>query len=235
MGAVTATRAIILAIGLSVGSVTMTSLLSPDLQPLANASNLVSAGQPPVCDIGGPYPCQATIRFDGRRSYDPDGVIVSYAWDFGDGQTSTEAYIIHNYQATGTYEVSLMVVDNDNLSSICQTTIEVHEPCGECPPLCDAAGPYYGVIGEPIQLDGSGSISVNTCLIVLYEWNFGDGATGTGSQPSHIYSAPGTFVITLTIWDSDGAASSCTTTASITGPSAVVPYTWGRIKCRWDE
>src|SRR6187402_3060249 len=109
-------KAIFLAVGLA-------AILSPGLQPLASESNPLSAGEGPVCDVGGPYPCQAVIRFDGRRSYDPDGIIVSYAWDFGDGQSSTEAYVIHHYEAVGTYLVSLLVVDNDNLSSTCQTTV----------------------------------------------------------------------------------------------------------------
>jgi PKD repeat protein len=221
--------AIFAAVGLAV-------LLSPKLQPLASESNPLSAGEAPVCDVGGPYPCQAVIRFDGRGSYDPDGIIVSYAWDFGDGETSTEAYVTHHYQAVGTYQVSLLVVDNDNLSSTCGTTVEVHEPCeGNCPPNCDAAGPYSAMTGEPILFDGTGSSSANTCLIVLYAWDFGDGATGVGPQPTHTYSIPSTYIITLTVTDSDGAASSCTTTAEITDPSVVEPATWGRIKHRRGE
>jgi len=225
MGAL-AVKALLLAISLPMASAATVP---------ANETDRINGGTPPVCDIGGPYPCQAVIRFDGRGSYDPDGTIVSYAWDFGDGQTSTDAYIIHQYQAIGTYQVSLLIVDDDNLSSACYTTIVVHEPCGDCPPLCDPAGPYHGVTGEPILFDGSGSISIDTCLIVLYEWDFGDGATGTGSQPSHTYAAPGKYTVTLTITDADGASSSCSTTASIADPSAVAPHTWGRIKHRWHE
>ena len=222
-------KAIFLAIDVAV-------LLSPGLQPLASESTPLSAGEGPVCDVGGPYPCQAVIRFDGRRSYDPDGIIVSYAWNFGDGQSSTEAYVIHHYQTVGAYLVSLLVVDNDNLSSTCQITVEVHEPCeGNCPPNCDAAGPYSAMTGEPILFDGTGSSSPNTCLIVLYAWDFGDGATGVGPQPTHTYSVPGAYVITLTVTDSDGATSTCTTTAEITNSSAVEPATWGRIKHRRGE
>jgi chitodextrinase len=222
-------KAIFLAIDLAV-------LLSAGLEPLASESNPLTSDEGPVCDVGGPYPCQGVIRFDGRRSYDPDGIIVSYAWDFGDGETSTEAYVTHHYQALGAYLVSLLVVDNSNLSSTCQTTVEVHEPCeGNCPPVCNAAGPYYAMTGEPILLDGTGSISPNTCLIVLYAWDFGDGVTGVGPQPTHTYSTPGSYDITLTVTDSDGATSSCTTTAEITNSSAVEPATWGRIKYRRGE
>jgi chitodextrinase len=221
-------RVILLAIGLAV-------LLPPALQPLASESNPLASDEAPVCDVGGPYPCQMIIRFDGRRSYDPDGIIVSYTWDFGDGQTSTEAYVAHHYQTGGTYLVSLVVVDNSNLSSRCYTTVEPHEPCGECPPVCDPVGPYYGITGEPILFDGTGSISIDTCLIILYAWDFGDGVTGVGPQPTHTYSTPGAYTIALTITDWDGAVSTCLTTALITNSSAVEPATWGRIKHRRGE
>jgi len=141
--------------------------------------------------------------------------------------------VTHQYPSTGSYLVSLLVIDNNNLSSTCDTTVDVVEPCeGNCPPVCHAAGPYYGIAGESVLFDGTGSLSPNTCVLVLYAWEFGDGVTGAGPQPSHSYSAPGRYVITLTITDYDGASSTCSTTASITSPNAVDPTTWGRIKSR---
>jgi PKD repeat protein len=163
-------------------------------------------------------------------------VIVSYAWDFGDGQTGTGGIVTHHYLSAGTYEVSLTVVDNSQLSSTCQITIEVVEPCpGNCPPVCNAAGPYQGITGEPILFDGTGSSSPNTCLLVLYAWEFGDGATGVGPQPSHTYGAPGVYNVVLTVTDYDGASSTCTTTVEIVDPSAVEPATWGQVKHRMED
>ncbi|MFO7652771.1 MAG: fibro-slime domain-containing protein [Candidatus Krumholzibacteriia bacterium] len=76
---------------------------------------------PPVCDLGGPYSGDAglPVAFDGSGSYDPDGEIVAYHWDFGDGQTSTEMSPEHTYAADGVYFVELCVTDDDGLQSCC--------------------------------------------------------------------------------------------------------------------
>lgn len=54
-----------------------------------------------------------SIGFDGTGLYDPDGSIVSYQWDFGDGSTGTGENASHTYIADGTYTATLTVTDND--------------------------------------------------------------------------------------------------------------------------
>jgi hypothetical protein len=222
-------RTTLLAIGMLV-------VMLPGQQPVESPPRFHS-DEAPVCDPGGPYGCypMRAIEFDGRGSYDPDGLIVSYIWDFGDGQTGMGAVVMHQYQSLGTYTVSLLVFDNDGFSSMCQAAVLIHAPCPleNCPPICDAAGPYYGTTQVPILFDGSGSIGPILCIpIVYYEWDFGDGTTGLGQRPSHSYSKPGYFIVSLTVTDADGAASVCGTEAVITDPSAIDPATWGRIKHR---
>lgn len=56
------------------------------------------------------------VAFDASSSYDPDGTIVSYEWDFGDGTTGTGMVTIHSYGVEGSYTVTLQVTDNDGLS-----------------------------------------------------------------------------------------------------------------------
>jgi hypothetical protein len=62
-------------------------------------------------DWNGPY----RVQFDGNPSFDPDGQVVDYAWDFGDGGSSTEAAPFHDYAAPGTYDISLTVTDDDGV------------------------------------------------------------------------------------------------------------------------
>jgi hypothetical protein len=78
---------------------------------------------PPTCDAGGPYPGDAgsPIQFDGTGSFDTDGAIVSYAWDFGDGSTGAGPTPTHTYAEDGEYMVSLCVTDDDGLESCCQS------------------------------------------------------------------------------------------------------------------
>jgi PKD repeat protein len=169
----------------------------------------------PVCNPGGPYFAYTfvPIDFDGTGSYSPGGTIASYSWDFGDGTTGTGPTPQHTYFIYGPeVTLSLTVVADDQTSSSCQTTVVLNYETG--PPLCEPGGPYYALIDEPIQFDGSGSSSPEG-LIVAYAWDFGDGATGTGTNPTHAYVAEGSYVITLTVTDDQGATSTCSITASI--------------------
>ena len=137
----------------------------------------------------------------------------------------------HQYKSAGIYAVSLTVVDDKNISEQCETTAELWGPCGDCPPTCDAGGPYEGVVGAPVLFDGSGSYSPTPCApIVDFVWDFGDGAIGVGPSVDHTYSAPGFYTVTLVVVDLEGYKSYCTTTAEITIPSAIEPVTWGRVK-----
>ena len=58
------------------------------------------------------------VSFSSTGSYDPDGSLVAYDWDFGDGTTSTLANPVKSYANPGTYIASLVVVDNSGLSSV---------------------------------------------------------------------------------------------------------------------
>jgi subtilisin len=69
--------------------------------------------QPPVAQ----FTCTCTdltCAFDGSGSFDPEGGIISYAWDLGDGTSASEATTNHTYAAEGTYTVVLSVTDADN-------------------------------------------------------------------------------------------------------------------------
>jgi PKD repeat protein len=65
------------------------------------------------------------ITFDASSSYDPDGTIVSYGWDFGDRDTGTGEVITHSYSSAGDYDVTLTVTDNDGYTASETKTISV--------------------------------------------------------------------------------------------------------------
>ena len=66
-----------------------------------------------------------TVSFVGSNSYDPDGAIASYVWNFGDGTSSTLSNVSHTYSAAGTYNASLTVTDNSGAQSVGTVTIVV--------------------------------------------------------------------------------------------------------------
>ena len=146
------------------------------------------------------------IQFNDT-SIDPDGTIVEWYWEFGDGKNSTEQNTTYQYTDDGTYLVNLTVWDDYDVSNRTQKAIVV----SNVPPVADANGPYYGYVNELIQFNGSGSydpdagglVSINKG-IVRYEWNFGDGHNGSGMKPTYRYTHDGTYCVTLTVWDDDG-------------------------------
>jgi hypothetical protein len=78
------------------------------------------------------------VTFDASNSYDPDGTIVSYTWDFGDGTTGTGMVATHSYAEEDDYTVTLEVMDNDGLSD--DTSASIHP---RAPLLAYIAVPYH--------------------------------------------------------------------------------------------
>lgn len=83
--------------------------------------------QPPVADAGPDRTIDegGTVQFDGTGSSDPDGAIVSYQWDFGEGSTGTGPSPAHTYGDNGVFTVTLTVTDDDGLTDTDTTTVTV--------------------------------------------------------------------------------------------------------------
>ena len=88
------------------------------------------------------------------------------------------------------------------------------------PPTANANGPYAGVTGDVVSFSSAGSNDPDGG-IVSYAWNFGDGGSSTLANPSHAYGAAGSYVVTLSVTDADGASDSATTSANIQDPQSV--------------
>ncbi len=65
------------------------------------------------------------VLFDGSSSYDPDGQIVRYEWDFGDGSKGTGSLVSHVYVSRGVYTAKLTVIDDKGAFGISFVTIDV--------------------------------------------------------------------------------------------------------------
>ena len=168
----------------------------------------------PVADTGGPYSGYVgeSILFDGSGSYDPDGSIMNYTWDFGDGEKGYGETTTHTYSSAGDYTVMLTVLSNAYETDCDATT--AHITACNWPPVADADGPYYGVAGDAIKFYGCHSYDSDG-YIASYHWNFGDGYTGCGYSPCHVYTSSGTYCVSLTVYDNDGASDKDTTYACI--------------------
>jgi chitodextrinase len=150
-----------------------------------------------------------TVAFKGSCSYDVDGTIQDYSWDFGDEETGTGQLPEHAYDISGYYTVTLTVTDDDGATGTdtCLVTIVNN------PPVADAGPDQTVYVGEEVILDGSGSHDVGGS-IASYSWSFGDGLASQGKMASHLYSQPGVYTVTLTVVDNQDAwdTDECTVT-----------------------
>lgn len=164
--------------------------LAPNNQPVANAD--------------GPYAGteDSPVAFDGSGSVDPDGDTLTYSWDFGDSSSGSGVNPTHVYAAGGTYTVTLTVNDGKVDSEPSTTTATIEEINDA--PVADAGPDQSASIGGTVIFDGSGSYDIDDG-IASYEWDFGDETSGSGGlSTSHVYSAAGTYNITLTVTDVGG-------------------------------
>jgi len=164
------------------------------------------------------------ITFDASSSYDPDGEIVSWEWDFGDHSTSSGEIATHSYSSAGDYIVNLTVTDNDGVKGYCEKTITVSEK--PKPPIASFTysplPPYNPVIGENITFDASQSKGT----IVKYVWDFGDGDVKetTESKIKHSYSINGTYNVNLTVTDICGETNSTSKSVTVKRPPVVLVH-----------
>jgi len=120
---------------------------------------------------------------------------TSWQWDFGDGQTSGEQNPVHMYMNEGTYTVTLTVRNNFGQDTkIRSNLIEV------------GYGPAVDFIADKTTV-GVGRVVTFTDLSsnspTSWVWDFGDGSTGTGAKPDHVYRTTGVYDVTLTASNPD--------------------------------
>ncbi len=165
----------------------------------------------------------AAVKFDASESYDPNGKVVSYHWDFGDGTTGDGVKVTHSYAEKGYYVIKLTVTDDSGATAVVRHAVTVSASGGGCSgggahiPLAVITGiPSCsgGKVGVPIEFNG-GYSRASDGHITSYNWNFGDGTTASGVSVSHTYQKPGRYIITLTVTDNAGATGSATGSVSI--------------------
>jgi hypothetical protein len=100
------------------------------------------------------------------------------------------------------YTITWTVNDGTGASnaSASTTTVLTLSACQNRAPTANPDGPYTGLVGIPVNFDGTGSMDPDGNGL-SYAWTFGDGATGVGPSPTHAYADTGNFVVCLTVTD----------------------------------
>ena len=207
-------------LALAVVAISMTSCLNnaPNIPPTAAFQFSLQGDYAPL-----------QVAFDASGSIDPDGKIVAYYWDFGDGTEGSGKTTTHLYTTPGTYTVSLQVIDDRNATGEAKATVEVlaPPPPGTTPPVASFTfSPQTPQAGEEVTFDASGSYdpaSFTPKTIISYSWTFGDGNNGVGKVVKHVYVASGSYSVTLTLTDDEGAQAITQQTVVVSAPSQPPP------------
>lgn len=151
----------------------------------------------PVADFTDPLPtCDGSpVQFQDNST----GTILTYSWDFGDGQFGSGANTTHTYAAIGNYPVELTVVSNNGCTSTASGIAQVVD--GPLPDFTIVNGNEVCVNEEVNLLDNSSG------QIIGYDWDFGDGFISTDLLPSHTYTVAGPYTVTLQLTAPDQCAS----------------------------
>ena len=205
--------------------------LSQDNDALV-ALNLTWSGyenQPPVANFT--YTVKGlSVLFFASSSYDPDGYIMSWHWEFGDTTQGSGEIITHNYSVSGTYTVNLTVTDNDGDTDSAQTIITVspnHPP--NAPTI---TGPAQGKIkiGTDYNFTTTDPNSDNVSYFI--DWGdhtnsswLGPYLSGVTVTESHTWTAKGTYIIKAKAKDSNGDESNWST-LQVTMPLSYEPPTY---------
>jgi len=168
----------------------------------------VADNRPPVADAGLNLTKRAgeNITFRGSGS-DPDGYIVSYNWSFGDGFWAPGQNVTHSYVSPGNYSVMLTVVDDGGAEGQDGLGVHVNHP----PRITNLTAVRNGAFWnfQVVALDPDGTLP-------RYNWSFGDGSQSTLAQPSHSYSATGTYTVQCRVTDEYGDSAAATVNVTVT-------------------
>jgi PKD repeat protein len=182
-------------------------LLSLTMGCLGDDGDKKKSNKAPICDLGPDLEVLSNtdIQFSSENCSDPDGEIVSYAWDFKDyrhlgAETSDEANPKYTYQWPGEFKATLTITDDDGKSAIDILNVTVLNRA----PLASAGAPETVKVCEVVYLNGTAQDLDG--YIIEYEWDFdGDGdydwfASTTG-MTTHFYDSPGNYKAILTVTD----------------------------------
>ncbi|ACL15493.1 PKD domain-containing protein [Methanosphaerula palustris] len=143
-------------------------------------------------------PAPLTVSFDSNSS---QGYLLSYFWDFGDGTTFTSQNPQHTYTTAGNYTVNLTVsntLPGPNTSTTSRTITVTAPPLA--PPVANfTATPMNGTAPLLVTFTDTSTNTPTT-----WNWSFGDGNTATLQNPTHTYTTPGAYTVTLTVSNAVG-------------------------------
>ncbi len=184
----------------------------------ASARASVAADLPPhavakVSPVSGNL--STTFAFDGADSWDAEGPVAAYRWEFGDGTDAAGPTAAHRYASRGTFNVNLTATDLAGQDDVAVLEVRVLNRA----PVADAGMDRAVVRNAPAALDGLGSRDPDGDPLE-YAWTQLAGpsvplAGGSTPGPTFTPASPGTYTFRLTVRDGWGGSSSDTVDVTV--------------------
>jgi glucose/arabinose dehydrogenase len=184
--------------------------------PTASFAASPATGAPPLL-----------VNVDASTSYDPDGSIASYSWNWGDGSPAGSGLTAsHTYASAGSYTIALTVTDNQGATGTATQSVVVSS--GNLPPSAhiEGAAPTSGTAPLDVAFTGHGHDDADGLTL---SWDFGDGTapqvysnvnSDVNTAPMHTYASAGTFTCTLTVTDAGGLTATHTEVITVSDPAS---------------
>ena len=159
-----------------------------------------------------PSQCQGdSAIFVNQSSIDTPFTLISFTWDFGNGQTSNDSSVVNLFGDAGQKTVTLSVLGTNNCPSSISKTYTVLPP-----PEVDFAVDGALCLNQSIRFTNESSTASGSIDPSSVIWDFGDGTSSSGTDnPSHSYGSTGTFVVRLQASSDQGCADSSSQSLSI--------------------
>ena len=205
------------------GTYTVTLTATDDLGVSTQATATVKVDAPPTAAFSAsattasPASPGTAVSFNASASSDSVGTITDYSWNFGDGSpvddAGTTPTAAHTYATRGNYTVTLTVTNDDGQTGTAMQTVTVDDP----PTVSVTPSATVTTPSSPVSFASTASSpdAGTGGSISTYHWNFGDGTSAAVQNPSHTYTSPGAYTVTLTVTDDLGVSSSASTTITV--------------------
>jgi PKD repeat protein len=174
----------------------------------------------PIADASASEPYQGKINsiilFDGSRSYDPDGNITSWFWDFGDNINANGVSVYHSFLEAGTYTVTLTVTDNKGATDTDTTTCVIRQS-NRPPTKPTIAGPTSGTKNTVYIYTAASTDPDKDPLLYTFEWGgsisqlSGFLPNGMNYSVNHSWTTAGRYNLTVTVTDNQNNSTSMIT------------------------
>jgi gliding motility-associated-like protein len=173
----------------------------------------------PFADFTLPNVClpSGTAQFTSLSTIS-DGSLLTYTWTFGDGGNATVQNPIHNYVTAGPFSVHLTVVSDKGC--IKDTTKVLNTVFAQ--PVAVINSPADVCFGSAASFTDASTAAGST--VTQWQWNFGDGNQSALQNPSHTYTTPGNYTVSLIITSAAGCVSARVTRNVVVNPPPTATF-----------